>query len=63
MLLFERAGFTVSTTLFLSASIALFAPRWGWRIPLVALALTAMLYLLFAVGMGVLLPPGPLGIP
>lgn len=60
ILLFERAGFALSTFLFLSTSIALFAPRWGWRIPIFAALLTGTLQLLFANGLGVALPPGPL---
>ena len=54
-LVFERVGFLVSTILFLSGSIAIFAPNWRWRIPLFAVLLTMTLGLVFW-ALGVPLP-------
>ncbi|MBI2868071.1 MAG: tripartite tricarboxylate transporter TctB family protein [Chloroflexi bacterium] len=61
ILLFERLGFLLSTVLFLSSSIALFAPGWRWRVPLFAIVLTSLLQLLFGYALGISLPSGLLG--
>lgn len=61
-LVFERLGFVASTVLFLSGTIALFAPAWRWRIPLYASLLTVALHVLFRWALGVSLPPGLIGL-
>ncbi len=61
-LLFERLGFLLTTFLFLSGTIAVFAPAWKRRIPVFAAVLTAMLWMLFGLGLDVTLPRGLFGI-
>lgn len=60
-MLFTRAGFLLATFLFLSGTIALFAPTWRWRIPVYAALMTGLLLVLFRWGLGVTLPPGVFG--
>lgn len=59
--LFTRAGFLLATFLFLSGTIALFAPAWHWRIPIYAALVTGLILVLFRWGLGVMLPPGVFG--
>lgn len=61
-LLFERLGFLLTTFLFLSGTIAVFAPAWKRRIPVFAAVLTAILWMLFGWGLGVTLPRGLFGL-
>lgn len=60
--LFGVAGFFAATTLFLAAAIVLLAPSWRWRVPVLAVALTIALWLLFVKILGVEVPVSPLGI-
>jgi putative tricarboxylic transport membrane protein len=61
ILVFVWLGFVLSTFLFLASAAMLLAPKRPIRNVIYAAALSIAVYLLFTVGLNVLLPPGPLG--
>jgi putative tricarboxylic transport membrane protein len=61
MLIFIWLGYVLSTFLFLACATMLLARRKPVRNLIFAAAFSAIVYLLFTVGLNVQLPPGPLG--
>jgi putative tricarboxylic transport membrane protein len=60
MLLLKTAGFTIATTFLFAATARGFGQRPAWLALVAGFVLSLVIYVIFARGLGLSLPPGPL---